>query len=34
MPVTTPKIGEPVIVGNTTFPTEKWWIYYQENNKN
>lgn len=28
MPVTTPKIGEPVILGNDTFPTEKWWKNY------
>ena len=28
MPVTTPKIGEPVILGNTTFPTETWWLNY------
>ena len=34
MPVTTPKIGEPVTIGITTFPTEKWWTYYLENNKN
>lgn len=25
LPVTIPKIGEPVIPGNSTFPTEKWW---------
>lgn len=34
LPVTTPKIGEPVILGNDTFPTEKWWTDYMENNKN
>ena len=28
LPVTTPNIGEPVILGNTTFPTEKWWTNY------
>ncbi|VAW19860.1 Outer membrane protein romA [hydrothermal vent metagenome] len=28
LPVTTPKIGEPVILGNTTAPTERWWEYY------
>jgi L-ascorbate metabolism protein UlaG (beta-lactamase superfamily) len=33
MPVTTPKIGEPVIVGNSTFPNEKWWINYMGNEK-
>ena len=32
--VTTPKIGEPVILGNATFPTEKWWKNYILNNKN
>jgi len=26
--VTTPKIGEPVILGTDTFPTEKWWKNY------
>lgn len=28
LPVTTPKIGEPVIIGDTNFPSEKWWINY------
>jgi len=28
MPITTPKIGEPVIVGNTSFPSEEWWTNY------
>ncbi len=28
LPVTTPKIGEPVVVGATNFPTEKWWPKY------
>ncbi len=28
MPVTTPKIGERVIVGDTKYPTEKWWVDY------
>ena len=32
MPITTPKIGEPVTIGNTTFPTKKWWTHYLENN--
>lgn len=27
-PVTTPKIGEPVILGNGTYPIEKWWESY------
>ncbi len=30
LPVTTPKIGEPVILGNETFPTKKWWKEYEE----
>jgi len=34
MPVTTPKIGEPVILGNVTFPTEKWWEKYTLENQN
>ncbi len=34
MPVTTPKIGEPVIVGDTKFPTEKWWKKYTTENEN
>ncbi len=34
LPVTTPKIGEPVIIGNETFPTEKWWKNYISENKN
>ena len=28
MPVTTPKIGESVVIGNTNYPTEKWWLNY------
>lgn len=28
VPVTTPKIGEPVILGNETYPSEKWWENY------
>jgi L-ascorbate metabolism protein UlaG (beta-lactamase superfamily) len=28
LPITTPKIGEPVIVGNLSYPTEKWWLNY------
>ncbi len=28
MPVTTPKIGEPVIVGGTQYPTSKWWTSF------
>ena len=34
MPITTPKIGEPVIIRNLTFPTEKWWIDYTLKNEN
>jgi len=34
LPVTTPKIGEPVILGQTTFPSEKWWTNYILKNKN
>ena len=28
IPLTTPKIGEPIFVGNEIFPTEKWWKNY------
>ena len=28
MPITTPKIGEPVIIGKETYPIEKWWKNY------
>lgn len=28
LPVTTPKIGEPIILGTATFPQEKWWTDY------
>lgn len=31
--VTTPKIGEAVILGNRTFPKEKWWIDFTDSNK-
>ncbi len=31
--VTTPKIGEPVILGNSSFPKEKWWIDFIGSNK-
>ena len=34
MPVTTPRIGEPVIIGDAIFPTEKWWTQYQIISKN
>lgn len=34
MPVTTPKIGEQIIISNINFPTEKWWKKYTEENKN
>jgi L-ascorbate metabolism protein UlaG (beta-lactamase superfamily) len=29
MPVTTPKIGEPVIIGDSNFPKLKWWEDYK-----
>jgi len=28
LPVTTPKIGEPVILGKAHYPNEQWWIDY------
>ena len=28
MPISTPKIGEPVIVGATEYPQERWWTKY------
>ena len=28
IPITTPKIGEPVILGKTTYPKQKWWKNY------
>ena len=34
MHVTTPKIGEPVILENENFPSEKWWLNYIRNNNN
>lgn len=34
LPVTTPKIGEPVIIGTTTFPKERWWTKYTVANIN
>ena len=34
LPVTTPKIGEAVVLGQATFPTEKWWTKYMVDNKN
>jgi len=34
LPITTPKIGEPVIIGSETFPIEKWWKNYMSENKN
>ena len=34
IPVTTPKIGEPVVLRDENFPTEKWWLkYIKDNNK-
>ncbi|MCP3928897.1 MAG: hypothetical protein GY705_07340 [Bacteroidetes bacterium] len=32
MKITTPKIGETVILGNENFPSEKWWMNYMNNN--
>ncbi|MBT3244617.1 MAG: hypothetical protein HN352_15825 [Bacteroidetes bacterium] len=32
MDITTPKIGEPIILGNENFPSEKWWLNYIKNN--
>jgi len=29
MPISTPKIGEVVIVGDSLYPAERWWIQYQ-----
>lgn len=34
MSVTTPKIGEQVIVRDSIFPTEKWWLEYTTENQN
>lgn len=34
LPITTPKIGEPVIIGNSSFPSGKWWKNYMIENKN
>ncbi len=34
LPVTTPKIGEPIIIGNSSFPTEKWWKNYITESEN
>ncbi len=28
VPVSTPKIGEPVIVGSSDYPKERWWAIY------
>ncbi len=32
MDITIPKIGEPIILGNENFPSEKWWLNYIKNN--
>lgn len=32
--ITTPKIGEPLIIGNAPFPAEKWWIEYMVKDEN
>lgn len=29
VPITTPKIGEPIILGNPILPSSKWWLNYQ-----
>lgn len=34
MPVTTPKIGEPIIIGESGFPAEKWWTEYKSAKEN
>jgi len=34
LPLTTPKIGEPIIIGTETYPTEKWWENYKSENNN
>jgi L-ascorbate metabolism protein UlaG (beta-lactamase superfamily) len=34
MPITTPKIGESVIIGNAMFPEEKWWMNYVSKDEN
>ena len=28
VPVSTPKIGEPIIVGSSDYPNERWWAKY------
>lgn len=28
IPITTPKIGQPIIIGSNDFPTERWWETY------
>ncbi len=32
LPVTTPKIGERVVIGSETYPVDKWWQEYSESN--
>jgi L-ascorbate metabolism protein UlaG (beta-lactamase superfamily) len=34
MPITTPKIGEVVIIGDAPFPNEQWWTNYVPMNEN
>ena len=34
IPITTPKIGEPVMIGDKIFPSDKWWLNYIKNNNN
>jgi len=29
IPITTPEIGEPVVLGNGTFPQTHWWAKYK-----
>jgi L-ascorbate metabolism protein UlaG (beta-lactamase superfamily) len=34
LPLTTPKIGEPIIIRNETYPTKKWWKNYMSEKNN
>jgi len=34
LPITTPKIGESIIIGTANYPTDKWWTNYMTENKN
>ena len=33
MPITTPKIGEPILIGGSIFPQINWWTNYRFNYK-